>query len=103
MNKKNILTQIAKKHTQKENDAYLDYEKVNQEKSFYIKSKVGSNGSALIFQYVEMLDGSIYLLMSESASHKGTLPTSLHGYEMPRKAVKEIAKSFDFDENFIKY
>lgn len=103
MKTENILTKIAKKHTKKDNLDYIDYLKVNQEKSFYIKSKVNSNGSALIFQYVEMLDGSIYLLMSESASHKGTLPTSLHGYEMPRKAVKEIAKSFDFDENFIKY
>ncbi len=103
MTNKNILTQIETKHAQKNNLGYIDYTKVNQEKSFYIKSKVNSNGSALIFQYVEMLDGSIYLLMSESASHKGTLPNSLHGYGMPRKAVKEIAKSFDFDENFIKY
>lgn len=103
MKTENILTKIAKKHTQKDNIDYIDSLKVNQEKSFYIKSKMSSNGSALIFQYVEMLDGSIYLLMSESAATKGVVSSRLHGYEMPRKVVKEIAQSFDYDENFIKY
>lgn len=103
MKNENILTEISKKHTRDNTYDYIDYFKVNQEKSFYIRSKVNSNGSSLIFQYIVMLDGSIYLLMSESASYKGTLSNSLHGYEMPRKAVKEIAKSFDFDENFIRY
>lgn len=103
MTNKNILKEINKKHTQKNNSDYIDNLQVNQEKSFYIKSKVNGNGSALIFQYVEMLDGCIYLLMSESASYKGTVCNSLHGYGMTRKAVKEIAKSFDFDESFIKY
>lgn len=101
---KNILTQINTKHAENNNPDYLDLKKVNQEKSFHVKSRVNTYGSALVFQYVEMLDGSIYLLMSESASTKGVVTSKSHGEGLTRKAVKDVAKSFDMDEkNFIKY
>lgn len=103
MKTQNILTNIETKHAQENNFDYIDKTKVNQEKSFYVKSKLNTYGSALIFQYIEMLDGSIYLLISESASMKGLLCNKLHGYGMTRKEVKDVAKSFDMNEHFIKY
>lgn len=104
MNKKNILTQIAKKHVELNNPDYLDKKKVNQEKSFHVKSRLNTYGSGLIFQYVEMFDGSIYLLISESASMKGILANKCKGYGVTRKEVKDVAKSFDMNEkSFIKY
>lgn len=104
MNNKNILTEINKKHAEKNNSDYIDKKKVNQEKSFHVKSRVNTYGSALVFQYVEMLDGAIYLLISESASMKGILGNKCDGYGMTRKEVKNVAKSFSMNEkNFIKY
>lgn len=103
MKTQNILKQISKKHAYSNNTDYLDPLKVNQEKSFHVKSRLNTYGSALVFQYVEMLDGSIYLLISESASTKGVVARKSHGEGLTRKAVKDVAKSFDFDENFIKY
>lgn len=104
MKNKNILTQITKKHAELNNLDYIDKKKVNQEKSFHIKSRLNTYGSGLVFQYVEMLDGSIYLLMSESASMKGILANKCKGYGVTRKEVKDVAKSFDMTEkSFIKY
>lgn len=103
MKTQNILTQIETKHAEIHNPDYIDKKKVNQEKSFHVKSRLNTYGSGLVFQYVEMLDGSIYLLMSESASMKGILANKCKGYGVTRKEVKDVAKSFDIDENFIKY
>lgn len=101
---KNILTQIKTKHAEKNNLDYIDIKKVNQEKSFHVKSRLNTYGSGLIFQYVEMLDGSVYLLMSESASTKGVVAHKSKGYGVTRKEVKDVAKSFDMTEkSFIKY
>ena len=101
---KNILTKIETKHAKNGNFPYLDLSKVNQEKSFYVKSRLNTYGSALVFQYIEMLDGAIYLLISESASTRGIVASKSHGYGLTRKAVKDVAKSFDMNENnFIKY
>ena len=103
MKTQNTLKQIETKHAYANNLDYIDPKKVNQEKSFHVKSRVNTYGSALVFQYVEMLDGSIYLLISESASTKGIIARKSHGEGLTRKAVKDVAKSFDIDENFIKY
>lgn len=103
MKTQNILTRIETKHAEKGNPPYIDIKKVNQEKSFHVKSRFNTYGSGLIFQYVEMLDGSIYLLISESASTKGVVALKSRNEGLTRKEVKDVAKSFDMNEHFIKY
>lgn len=94
----NELKEIAIKHTTENSFDYIDVRQVDTEKSYYIQSKHNINGSALIYQHVVMLDGSVYNLKSWSASMRGIVAYHCHGKELTQREVKS-----HFNENTINY
>lgn len=76
---------------------YLNTRLVDYDKSYAVKSKPNMYGSRLVYQYIVMLDGTVYELKSWSASTRGIIPSKGREQRLQREV-----KSY-FNENTINY
>lgn len=89
---------INEKHTQPENDGYIDHKQINQNQSYYIKARPSVYGGCLVYQRIVMLDGTIYNLKTQTASTRGIL-----AHECLDKNVLQREVKSNFNETTIKY
>lgn len=86
---------IEQKHLLPET-SYRDYGYINEQlvdygRSYYSRSKPNNYGMALIYQFVVMLDGTTYHLISRSNYSKGLIPNNCHKSDATQKEILNIA------------
>lgn len=67
---------------------YIKMTDVDQENSYYISSKLRTNGGRLVYQFITLKDGTVYELNSDTAATKGILADKCLGSNVPVKEVK---------------
>lgn len=69
-------------------DGYLKTDLIDHARSWAIQSRHNINGSALVFQHVEMTDGTVYHLRSWTASTRG-IEARVIAHNVTQREVKE--------------
>ncbi|AIA64354.1 hypothetical protein [Listeria phage LMTA-34] len=86
-------TKFQEKHllpkTKYRSAGYINVEQVNQNESYYLKSKPNTNGSCLVFQQVVMNDGTVYELSSQTASTNGIIARKCVADNLLQREVKK--------------
>lgn len=89
--------QFDRKHlleaTEWRDGGYLDKTQINQEQSYYIKSRPRNVGGCYVYQYVTMNDGTVYELYSMTASTRGIVAYKCRAKDVLQREVKQYRDS----------
>lgn len=83
---------------QAENKGYMDPKQINQTQSYYIKARPSVYGGCLVYQHIEMFDGTVYNLETQTASTRGILAHKCLDKNVLQREVKS-----NFNETTIHY
>lgn len=70
---------------------YLEGDLIDYSKSYQVSSRPNSVGCRLVYQYIVMLDGTVYQLLSQSTSTAGIFDTNIKGKGLTQREVKAVA------------
>ncbi len=96
---KNLQEKHLQSSTAWRSSGYIDPAQVNQKESYYIESRPRTYGGCYVYQYITMLDGTVYELSSMTASTRGIIANNCHARNVLQRDVKELTSA----EKVIKY
>ena len=82
---------FKKEHEREYYGGYLDGYQIDYNKSYQVASRPNGSGCRLVYQYIVMLDGTVYPLLSQSTSTAGIFNTNIKGKGLTQREVKSIA------------
>lgn len=95
------MTKIQEKHLLKPTEwrggGYIDVSQIDQKLSYYMESRPRIYGGCYVYQYITMLDGTVYELSSMTASTNGILAYNCKGKNILQREIKKLT------ENAIQY
>lgn len=91
-----ITKEFKKEHlleaTEWRSDGYLDTSLIDQKNSYYIASRPRAYGGCYVYQYITMLDGTIYELRSITAATRGIVANSCYRSNVLQREVKQLSE-----------
>lgn len=91
MTKKTTYKKATFKKEHEKYKGYIDGYLIDYSKSYQVASRPNTSGCRLVYQYIVMLDGTVYQLLSQSTSTAGIFNTAIKGKGLTRKEVKALA------------
>lgn len=85
---------MAKATFKKEHEIYEGYlygKLIDYSKSYQVSSRPSQVGCRLVYQYIVMLDGTVYPLLSQSTSTAGIFNTDIKGVGLTQREIKAMA------------
>ncbi|WAX12642.1 hypothetical protein EC99P1_00050 [Enterococcus phage EC99P1] len=83
--------------TEWQSGGYLDTSLIDQRNSYRIESRPRVYGGCYVYQYITMLDGTIYELSSMTAATRGIVANSLYRKDVLQREVKQLtAKAINY-------
>lgn len=89
-------SQLLPQHKISPDDEYIDKKQINQKYSYYIISKPSASGNKLVFQHVEMNDGTVYLMKSNSQGTRDILPDMCRKHNTTQIEVRSWFTPYTF-------
>lgn len=90
------MQKIQEKHMLQESSSqgsgYINRRQINQERSYYIASRLTVDGGRYVYQYVTMNDGVIYELSSYTTATYGIVTHTCKLKNVLQKEVKRLTK-----------
>ena len=90
------MNKIQEKHLLKpaewRGSGYIDTTQVNQEQSYYLESRPRIYGGCYVYQYITMLDGTVYELSSMTAASRGIIAYNCKGKNILQREVKKLTE-----------
>lgn len=94
-----MTNKLQEKHlepvTEWRSTGYIDRSQVNQKESWYIESRPRTVGGCYVYQYITMLDGTVYELSSNTASTRGIIANDCHAVGLLQRDVKKHTQKAD--------
>ena len=91
------MQKIQEKHLLKETEwrasGYIDQKQVDQKQSYYLESSPRIYGGCYVYQYITMLDGTVYELSSMTAYTRGIVAYNCKGTNILQREVKRLTKN----------
>lgn len=91
-----ITKEFKKEHlreaTEWQSEGYLDTSLIDQKNSYYIESRPRVYGGCYVYQYVTMLDGTVYELRSMTAATRGIVANSCYRSNVLQREVKQLSE-----------
>ena len=97
--KKEVLKmqKIQEKHllhpTEWRGSDYIDTNQIDQKQSYYLASRPSIYGGCYVYQYVTMIDGTVYELSSMTASTRGIVAHNCKGKNILQRELKRLTKN----------
>ena len=90
------MTKIQEKHllkpTEWRGSGYIDITQVNQKQSYYLESRPRIYGGCYVYQYITMVDGTVYELYSMTASTCGIVACNCKGKNILQREIKKLTE-----------
>ena len=99
INKKEVIkmTKIQEKHllkaTEWRGSGYIDQKQIDQKQSYFLESRPRIYGGCYVYQYITMLDGTVYELSSMTASTRGIVAYNCKGKNILQREIKRLTKN----------
>ena len=91
------MKKIQEKHllkaTEWRGSGYIAIKQIDQKRSYYLESRPRSYGGCYVYQYITMLDGTIYELSSMTASTRGIVAYNCKGTNILQREIKRLTKN----------
>ena len=91
------MKKLQEKHllnpTEWRGSGYIDTKQINQKHSYYLESRPRVYGGCYVYQYITMLDGTVYELFSMTASTCGIVAYNCKGKNMLQREIKSLARN----------
>lgn len=91
-----ITKEFKKEHLQEatewRSEGYLDTSLIDQKNSYHIASRPRVCGGCYVYQYVTMLDGTVYKLRSMTASTRGIVARKCYRSNVLQREVKQLSE-----------
>ena len=91
-----ITKEFKKEHlreaTKWRGEGYLDTSLIDQKNSYHITSRPRVYGGCYVYQYVTMVDGTIYELSSMTASTRGIVAVKCARSNVLQREVKQLSE-----------
>ena len=91
------MTKIQEKHllnpTEWRASGYIDTKQIDQKQSYYLESRPRMYGSCYVYQYITMLDGTVYELSSISSATRGIEAHTCKGENILQRDIKRLTKN----------
>lgn len=71
-------------------EGYLNTSLIDQENSYYIQSRPRVYRGCYVYQYVTMLEGTVYELNSMTAATRGIVALNLYRKDVLQREVKQL-------------
>lgn len=91
-----ITKEFKKEHlreaTEWRSGGYLDTSLIDQKNSYHIASRPRVYGGRYVYQYVTMIDGTIYELRSITAATRGIVARNCYRSNVLQREVKQLSE-----------
>ena len=91
------MQKIQEKHllntTEWSGSGYIDMNQIDQKQSYYLKSRPRIYGDCYVYQYITMLDGTTYELVSLTAATRGIVAYNCKGKNILQREIKHLSKN----------
>ena len=72
---------------------YIDNNQIDQKQSYYLESRPRIYAGCYVYQYITMLDGTTYELVSMTASTRGIVAYNCKGTNILQREIKHLTKN----------
>ena len=91
------MQKIQEKHllkaTKGRASGYIDNNQIDQKQSYYLESRPRMYGGCYVYQYITMIDGTVYELSSLTASTRGIVAYNCKGKNILQREIKRLSKN----------
>ena len=91
------MQKIQEKHlleaTEWRGSGYIDQKQVDQKQSYYLESSPRIYGGCYVYQYITMLDGTVYELSSMTSATGGIGAYNCKGENILQSDIKRLTKN----------
>ena len=91
------MQKIQEKHllkaTEWRGSGYIDQKQIDQKQSYFLESRPRSYGDCYVYQYITMLDGTVYELSSMTSATRGIVAYNCKGKNILQRDIKRLTKN----------
>ena len=91
------MKKIQEKHllkaTEWRGNGYIAIKQIDQEQSYYLESRPRCYGGCYVYQYITMLDDTVYELSSMTSATRGIVAYNCKGENILQRDIKRLTKN----------
>ena len=72
---------------------YINQKQIDQNQSYFLESRPRIYGGCYVYQYITMLDGTVYELSSMTAATRGIAAYNCKGKNILQREIKRLTKN----------